>query len=362
MKLIYHDINIHNQISQFDKEIVEIVKGQELLIVCPYIGLGYINRILNLSSNWKIITDIEEWIYSHQNNNQRDLIREFIKCNSERIRHISLIHAKVIITEKKAFLGSSNLTESGICERIEMSVSFDDQDKINELKDWFGSLWSIGIIPQEQQIESFIKNNSTVHPRKVSVIKNQISLKIKKATLVNLNNLISVTKDHEMHFAKSILKLSKDISWINGYFDLINDLFTEFKISNDSQKIAMSVNKDFKIPISIGQRYIIRPRKTGIVGLIMPLEFEDIVNDYKNANIEEGYFYDKRKNQEAFWVNFDISNHFEFDSTIINLWKSAVEKELNRTTISGFRKYHNPAYFKAVIEKDYRERLFKPSL
>ena len=362
MKLIYHDINLANQISQFDKEIIDIVKGQDLLIVCPYIGLGYINRLLNLSSNWKIITDVEEWIYSHQSNIQRDLIKDFIKSNSDRIKHISLIHAKVIITDNKAFVGSANLTESGICERIEMSVSFDDQDKIKELKDWFDSLWNIGIKPQQRQIESFINDNVIVLSKKVSVIKNPISLRIKKATLVNFNQIISVTKDHETHLAMGIFKLSQDFLWINGYFDLINDLFKEFVISNNSQKIAMTVNKDLKIPISIGQRYIIRPRKTGIVGLIMPVEFEDIASDYPNAMIEDGFFYDKRKNREALWVNFDISKRFEFDSTIINLGKSAVEKELNRTTVSGFRKYHNPAYYKAVVDKDYRERLIiKPS-
>lgn len=353
MKLIYHNINIDNQISPFDREITSIVNGQELLIVCPYIGLGYINRILSISANWKIITDIEEWIYSHQSNSQRDLIKGFIIGNSDRIRHIQLIHAKVLITDNHAFLGSANLTESGICERIEMSVSFDEPEKIKELKEWFGSLWNFGIKPEQQQIEKFIKENTFIQQKKVSIIK---SHKTPKATLANLNQDIIFTKDHESHLKKAILKLNQDKSWINNYFDLINDLFKEFEITDDSQKIAMVIRKDFKMPVSIGQRYVIRPEKTGVVGLIMPLEFEDIVSDYPNAIIGEGFFY-KKHNPEALWVDFDVSKHFEFDSTIIKLWKSTVEKELQRTIIPGFRKFHNPAYYKAVIDNEFRERI-----
>ena len=69
MKLIYHKTDDSNQYSPFDSELVVLANGQNLNLVSPYIGLSYFERLIKISKTWRLITDFEEWIISHPNNN-----------------------------------------------------------------------------------------------------------------------------------------------------------------------------------------------------------------------------------------------------------------------------------------------------
>lgn len=57
------------------------------------------------------------------------------------IRHCKDLHAKVILAEAKALLGSANFTEKGITGRTEVSVLFEGEPQVEELQVWFQSLW-----------------------------------------------------------------------------------------------------------------------------------------------------------------------------------------------------------------------------
>jgi len=93
-----------------------------------------------LANTWHLITDVEEWIVSH-NIKQRQNIKKFIFDNLSDIHHYKDIHAKVIVADDKAFIGSSNLTAKGIRERVEMSVLIEEKEQVCELQRWFKELW-----------------------------------------------------------------------------------------------------------------------------------------------------------------------------------------------------------------------------
>jgi len=96
-----------------------------------------------LANTWHLITDVEEWIVSH-NIKQRQNIKKFIFDNLSDIHHYKDIHAKVIVADDTAFIGSSNLTAKGIRERVEMSVLIEEKEQVCELQRWFNS--TLGII------------------------------------------------------------------------------------------------------------------------------------------------------------------------------------------------------------------------
>ena len=122
IKLIYHSFkSIHNIISPFDKAIVEIVKNQDIQMATPYLSLNYINRIISLTKSWRLITDIKQLASSH-NKSEFEKIKLFISKNNKLIRHINTLHAKVLIGENKAIIGSANFTRNGIIGNIELSV------------------------------------------------------------------------------------------------------------------------------------------------------------------------------------------------------------------------------------------------
>ena len=358
MKLIYHKINKTEEYSPFDKELVELSKNQDLLLVLPYIGLSYLKRLINLSKSWKLISDFQEWIISHPNKKQRLEIRDFIVKHSNKIRHILDIHAKVLITENYGFLGSANFTDKGIRERTEMSVSFSDKEKVNELRNWFQSLWINSEDFSEKELSDFVMKNENVNPKpKIKTFKTTRKNQKRKSALIPIETYFKTDKDYEQELIKAIRKTEQTKKWLNRYFDLVKEIFEEFNIGEDSPKITMSVTSGLKMPISIGQRYVIRPKDSkNIIGLILPLEFRDIITNYPGATITEEYFY-TNKIQQALWVQFDSNIIFSGDQLLFENWKKAVKHEIDRTEVSGFRKSHNPFYYKAVMDLEYRKKI-----
>ena len=97
MELIYHtNESISGGISPFDKTIRKICKNQKVHITCPYISIDYIQNILELCPEWKLISDIIEWLRSNTDDSRRKIIN-FVIDNKDRIRHYPDLHAKVII-------------------------------------------------------------------------------------------------------------------------------------------------------------------------------------------------------------------------------------------------------------------------
>lgn len=361
MKLIYHNIDDSDQYSPFDCELVKLANEQNLCLVSPYIGLPYLKRLTKISKSWRLITDFEAWIISHPNKNQRLEICDFINDHFDNIKHISDIHAKVLITDNSAFLGSANFTDNGILVRTEMSVSFSEQEKVDELKNWFQSLWSIAIDFTQKQLYDFIIQNENAKPQpKIKKLKSPFPNQKRKSTLVPLDSFPKTDKDYEIELIKAIKETKKDRIWLNKYFDLVKEILTDLEVEANSPKITMSITKDLKMPISFGQRYIVCPRhRKDTIGLILPLEFRDIISDYPTAVINDDYFYDKKKNQEALWVDFESDIILTDDTFLFAQWKNATRAELDRTMYSGFRKAHNPFYYKAAMDYSYRQTIIE---
>ena len=114
--LVYHAINTSDQISPFDDAILRVAQTGSVKIVSPYIGLAYLKRIIDFSSDWMLISDIEAWLAS-LSARDRLMATAFIGKNKAHIHHVPSIHAKTVIGEHLAFLGSANLTTTGVLAR-----------------------------------------------------------------------------------------------------------------------------------------------------------------------------------------------------------------------------------------------------
>jgi hypothetical protein len=156
MRLIYHPIESKNQISRFDKALLQVAtKAPILRLASPYIGLSYLTRITEESSDWLLLSDIEAWL---QSGNRKHRVRcwEFISNNLDRIRHIPNLHAKVAIGNNLLFLGSANFTNTGIQSRTELSVLIDELSIVNEAITWFNDLWKIAAPPVIEEGDALV--------------------------------------------------------------------------------------------------------------------------------------------------------------------------------------------------------------
>jgi hypothetical protein len=132
-RLVYHNLSgISGQSSPFDEAILEVANSNAVSIVSPYIGVDYLQRIIQVSDGWRLISDVEAWL-SSLSMRARSKAWLFIRENLDSIHHCSAIHAKVVISQQLAMFGSANLTNTGILGRTEMGILIDNPSMVAEL-------------------------------------------------------------------------------------------------------------------------------------------------------------------------------------------------------------------------------------
>ncbi|RLI94180.1 MAG: hypothetical protein DRO92_03265, partial [Candidatus Altiarchaeales archaeon] len=280
-KLIYHDKESSTgEISPFDKVITDMVKNRDVSVVCPYIGIDYFNRIIQLSNTWFLVTDVEEWIISH-NTKTRKIIKDFIQNNLSTVRHHKDVHAKVIITDNKAFISSSNLTDKGITKRVEMGVLIEEKKHVKELQDWFCDLWNKSKPINIQDLEKYITSIRSL-PSYEDICKSKIKFPSNpdpiNTKLVdigsNVEGIIKNNQESHKRLVEVIRKIAPNREWINDYFDLAKEIIEFTGLKSDDLRLVTSLPKSYNsLSITINQRWILRYKLSGEVGLIMPIEY-----------------------------------------------------------------------------------------
>src|ERR1700733_8108288 len=95
------------------------------------------------------------------------------------------------------------------------------------------------------------------------------------------------------------LKQFPSLEWINQYFDLLKRLLLELNLQDDDPRLALSLTKSDKIPVNLGQRYILEPHPKEFIRCIVPASFKEVG---VNARLI-GYFCPKTT-RDTKWVEF----------------------------------------------------------
>jgi len=182
----------------------------------------------------------------------------------------------------------------------------------------------------------------------------------------DLQDIIKRDKESHQRLTESIRKIATDREWINDYFDLAKEIIDFTGLKSDDPRLVMSITQNRAIPITVGQRYILAPAcKWGSVSkskadftisLILPLEYEP---DYEKDVVVFVDHFRTNKQNVARWVIFDRREKIEFSDSIKDYWKQAVMTELKRSKRSGFKKYHEPIVYEAVMNLSYRNKLLE---
>lgn len=109
--LLFHRTSDPSGTSPFDKAIVRVTREGAIRIVSPYIAISYLQRIVRLSSEWRLISDVEEWLFA-LSVHARPRAWQFIRENIQRIHHCRRVHAKAVIGTTSAVLGTLSAASS----------------------------------------------------------------------------------------------------------------------------------------------------------------------------------------------------------------------------------------------------------
>ncbi|MDZ7616918.1 MAG: phospholipase D-like domain-containing protein, partial [Patescibacteria group bacterium] len=85
-------------------------------------------------------TDLREWLASHAASGRQSIV-DFVARHHSAVRDWPGLHAKTVIGESSAYLGSLNLTDTAHERRIELGVRIDGP-QVAELARWFDELWA----------------------------------------------------------------------------------------------------------------------------------------------------------------------------------------------------------------------------
>ncbi len=61
--LLYH-AHQGTGVSPFDEAVLKVARSGAMRIVSPYIGVAYLERIIGVSPEWRLVSNVQEWLAS----------------------------------------------------------------------------------------------------------------------------------------------------------------------------------------------------------------------------------------------------------------------------------------------------------
>lgn len=240
IELIYHTPHSANGgESPFDAKIVSISRNADVAIVCPYISTKLLKRIGSICNSWQLLSDIEAW-FSSCTYSEKEETYQFVISNLGSIRHISKLHAKLVLSNNGALTGSANLTNSGMLRNRELAVFVKEENLVHELWQWFNNLWEEAYIPEKEKVTLAFQNLSPRASEKSSRTYLDSPIKEINSTLAMIENeRFSFSRTRTFRFVDVfpiIARIIQEYSRTSGEFITHAELTIQLSKDNDARK------------------------------------------------------------------------------------------------------------------------------
>ena len=131
---------------------------------------------------------------------------------------------------------------------------------------------------------------------------------------------------------------------LEEYYSFLDLIIERFGLQAEDKRLVFNVNKEGQIVFTIGQRYIWNIEPCENASKFYTISEEPISNKYLDFDGKP----------TAFWNGFsNISEVLKHQQSIFN----AIEKELNRTQISGFLRHNKEELEKMAFDADFRKEV-----
>ncbi|RDZ52967.1 hypothetical protein C5C07_14555 [Haloferax sp. Atlit-4N] len=365
-RLIYHSEEGYDRgKSPFDRDIRETADSEEVRIVCPYIGPAYVKSILSDVDEWQIITDVVAWVGTFHGDS-RDEIKEFIEEHQDRIHHFRHIHAKVVLSDDSAVLGSANLTEKGVTGRTEMGVRFSEEEKIKELSEWFTRLWSESDPVDLDELDELVRTSpsaSSTYSRSTTSLTSdapRVNASFVEDTEPPTAESIDVDEEGHRALVKRV-QLAPSRKWANSFFDLLSDLIAATGLSEDDAELVTAIPQKKRISISINRRMVLGAFFTGEAktGFIIGEETESLDELIEKADGYLDFSANAGEDEEKtpHWVEYEGEPERMVTPTFRRKWMKAAIREIERASGSIHQDSHQPLVYQAAVDENYRNQV-----
>lgn len=367
-RLLYHTADsASGGVSPFDEAIQQLIEGQPVRIACPYLTLDYLRGLIERTTDWRLVTDLGAWLASVSASSRDDVVA-WVLQQVGRVRHYRDLHAKVLVSANGALVGSANFTHRGVKSNHEVSVVLDSEDQVRELAVWFDSLWEQAWIPTAEAV----REHTTALPAErlpapPPLPSTAPPIRAQLVSEIAGPETGTITDQQIAEF----FALAPSREWLDTYLDLANEMITFTGLGPDDRRLAVTLREQPYLPLTVNQRYVQSaavkhtrkegaPERHPVVGLILPAHFR------KQAEIADGALpvssfrpWAKGETAESvpLYVSFARPAPIRFERAIRDAWREAVLVECDHGRASSFRRFHQPALYRAITEPEYRRRL-----
>lgn len=366
MKLVHHtDESRNGCASPFAEAIQELTASEQLSLACPYINVEYLRSALEHVSSWRLLTDAKAWL-AGQNAGKRASIQEFIERHHESINHVEDLHAKAIIGDGGALVGSANFTEKGLWKREELSVLLNDSENVDELRAWFDGLWARSDPVKLDELDAYVRTapaapTGVSHHGAPSFTSNAPKVRDSRATNESSGQRVSETVEDENVHRRLVERVGKAPSrdWINQHFDLFEELLAVTGLSEDDPILVASIPQSGGIHITINNRYVLTPMRTARSQASFILSDDtDGLDELISQATKYEPFSNANNEPAPHLLTFDNGLEQITDPSFKRNWFKAILTEVeNRAEKAKWRNKHEPAVYRAAVDHDYRERV-----
>jgi hypothetical protein len=362
MELIHHtDESADGGVSPFDTAIREIVAGEDVLLASPYITLDYLKSLIDDTDSWRLLTDMEAWLDSCSAS-ERETIQEFVARHHERIHDVRNLHAKAVIGETGALVGSANLTRTGLGGRDELAVRLGEPERIAELREWFEGVWNKSSPAKLDAIDERIRTSSSVPSSASGSSATPIPSESRRvsATIAKYGSDERTGDGYER--LRNRLTKAPSREWAAKHFELMHEAIEISGLDDEDRQLVTSVpSSGTEIRLIIGNRVVFSfiGNPGNWTRFIIPDYYENISELLQSVPRN----YDFKGEDAPHLPAVTDGLHRARQTPFRTAWIEATLNEIGRFETLPYRnRSHEPAVYRAAVDHDYRERILDEAL
>lgn len=362
--------------SPFGEKIAQLARDGGISIACPFLDVEILESLADASDQFRVLTDFEAW-FSVETNHEGSELRSFIEEFAGSVRDLPGLHAKLVLGQEEAYLGSANLTRSGLAKNRELGVAITEAERVRELRDWFDFVWGLGTPRSADELDAIFestraaRNTTRRRPESDSRRAGGGARAPVNASLTTLfdSGRSDVEAEPGEFDDDARERLVKRLSntpgrwWAERYFELVSRLLEATGLESGDPRLAATIPKSYeRLCVSINNRYVLTGMWQGDsdFGFMVGPDFE-LPPESEHTVVYPGYGYTPNSQESEDTVPrffaFEITEETEIPTALIENWVHYMNLEKEYRSGSMFQQYHEPIVCSVARNETLRDKV-----
>lgn len=383
IRLVYHDPNAGTgAVSPFDTSLVSVLSGGIADIACPYLGLSFLTARLREVHRWRLLTDVEAWMGIIPARHAREALVRWCRDHAGRVRHLSGLHAKVVIGRDLALIGSANLTDSGICRRTEMGALLEDAEQLSELRLWFETCWAAAADPPVEELAWLVDHGPIPQLSVAFPPERPASLGTSPVRAIPMvpgppsggSGGVATVEDvgddaDGVGAVATVLRQRVSRLWAETYFNWVAELISLTGLPEGDRQLTLTLTDEGRsLGVNVNNRSALSWQRGGwrhepLIYYLLPQTYAELLRDEASGRVAKFHQLGEANEPDPpclLVTSFPPPREVADASTFKSKWREAVSREVRRRRGHSPRGQgrHLPLLYRMAVDRHVRSAVF----